>query len=324
MTQLQTRETVSAANTLALVVRSRELVADDCLALVLEKADGSALPSWQAGAHIDLALGNGLTRQYSLCGDPEDATQWRLGILREQAGRGGSAYLHDVVDEGCQLIAQGPRNHFPLVPADSYLFVAGGIGITPILPMIRAAEASQTPWRLLYGGRRQSSMAFVEELGRYGDRVQFRTQEEHGLLDLAGFLASGDSNATAYCCGPESLIAAMETTCGEAGVPLHVERFAARPIDDTTVDTAFEVECAESGVTLMVPAGSSILDVVREAGIDVLSSCSEGTCGTCEVDIVSGVPDHRDSVLTPEERKAGESMMICVSRCIGKRLVLDL
>ncbi len=324
MTQLQTSETVSTANTLVLVVRSRQLVADDCLSLVLEMADGTALPPWEAGAHIDLVLGNGLIRQYSLCGDSHDTTQWRLGILREQAGRGGSMYLHDVVDEGCQLIAQGPRNHFPLEPADSYLFVAGGIGITPILPMIKAAEAAQKPWKLLYGGRRRSSMAFVDELERYGDRVQFRTQEEHGLLDLAGFLASADRNATAYCCGPEGLIAAMEGACDAADIPLRVERFAARPNDDTVVDTEFEVECAESGVTLKVPAGSTILDVVREAGIDVLSSCSEGTCGTCEVDIVSGVPDHRDSVLTPEERKAGESMMICVSRCIGTRLVLDL
>lgn len=314
----------TAADPIDVVVRDVESIADDCIALVLERPGGGELPSWEPGAHIDLVMGGGLTRQYSLCGDPADTASWRIGVLREPNSRGGSIYLHDRVQAGSELIAQGPRNHFPLVCSSRYLFVAGGIGITPILTMVRAAEAAGSDWRLLYGGRRRESMAFVGELEKYGDRVLVRPEDEYGLLDLADFLDGAGSDTAVYCCGPEPLIAAMEQACESASLPLHVERFAPKPVVSTVVNEEFEVVCEASGITVTVPADSTIIAEVRKAGVEVLSSCSEGTCGTCETDIIEGVPDHRDSVLTPEDRKAGESMMICVSRCIGKRLVLDL
>ena len=324
MTQLLQRGTEHTAETIELTVRSVEQVADDCISLVFEEAGGGELPCWSPGAHIDLMLGHDLIRQYSLCGDPTDGSTWRVGVLREMVSRGGSSYLHDRVRVGSTLTARGPRNHFPLEPSARYLFIAGGIGITPILTMVRAADAAGAQWHLLYGGRRLSSMAFLDELAEYGDRVLLHPQDAYGLLDLASFLSDAEEGTAVYCCGPEALIAAVEKACAAESLPLHVERFAPKPLVDATPNEEFEVVCAESGITVTVPADSTILAEVRKAGIEVLSSCSEGTCGTCETDVLEGIPDHRDSVLTPEERKAGESMMICVSRCVGKHLVLDV
>lgn len=324
MTQLLQRDNEHAAETIELTVLAVEQVADECISLILENAGDGELPPWSPGAHIDVILGAGLVRQYSLCGDPSDGTSWRIGVLREPVSRGGSSYLHDRIRAGSTLTARGPRNHFPLESSAQYLFVAGGIGITPILTMARAAETAGAQWRLLYGGRRRSSMAFLAELENYGDHVLIRPEEVHGLLDLPGFLSEAGEGASVYCCGPEPLIAAVENACAAASLPLHVERFAPKPVIDATPNEEFEVVCAESGITVIVPPDSTILNEVRKAGIEVLSSCSEGTCGTCETDVLEGTAEHRDSVLTPEERKAGESMMICVSRCVGKRLVLGL
>ncbi|GHG87280.1 PDR/VanB family oxidoreductase [Amycolatopsis acidiphila] len=325
MPQEPSRPANGGADTVELLVRRVDRVGDDTIALVLADAAGRELPAWKPGAHIDLVLNETLTRQYSLCGDPDDRSAWRLGILREPKSRGGSEYLHDRVEPGSRLLARGPRNHFELRDSERYEFVAGGIGITPILPMIRQVAATGAEWRLLYGGRRRTSMAFLDELETYGDRVLVRPQDEFGLLDLTGFLADAPAGSAVYCCGPEPLIAATETVCAaRPALRLHVERFTPVALPDDASDTEFEVECAESGLTVSVPPGTSILQAVREAGIEVLSSCSEGTCGTCETDVLEGTPEHRDSVLTPEERKAGESMMICVSRCRGRRLVLDL
>ena len=324
MTQSLERDSGHKPETIELVVRNIERIAEDCIALMLEKSGGGPLPDWEPGAHIDLIIGDGLIRQYSLCGDPADTARWRVGVLREPKSRGGSRFLHDRVNVGSTLTAQGPRNHFPLVPSRQYLFVAGGIGITPILAMIKSAEAAGAQWRLLYGGRSRTSMAFVDELDEFGDRILIRPQDEFGLLDLDDFIVGADAGTAVYCCGPEPLIAAMEETCEAHSLPLHVERFAPKPIVDAPPNEEFEVVCKASGITLTIPADSTILAEVRKAGIEVLSSCSEGTCGTCETDILEGVPEHRDSVLTPEDRKTGESMMICVSRCIGTRLVLDL
>ena len=324
MPQLVHGEDETAVETLEVTVRETALIAEGCIGLVLQKSDGTELPEWAPGAHIDLILGDDLIRQYSLCGDPSDKLSWRLGILREPKSRGGSSYVHDQIRVGSTLRAGGPRNHFPLDPGERYLFVAGGIGITPILTMVHAADAAGAQWRLLYGGRSRTSMAFLDELEKFGDRVVIRPQDEYGLLDLAAFVGDADENTAVYCCGPEPLITAMENICAAESLPLHVERFAPKPITEAGPNEEFELVCAESGITLTVPANSTILAEVRKAGIEVLSSCSEGTCGTCEVDVLEGVPDHRDSVLTPEERKSGESMMICVSRCLGSRLVLDL
>ncbi|MFF3348417.1 PDR/VanB family oxidoreductase [Streptomyces sp. NPDC002779] len=304
-----------------LVVRKRELLAEGVLGLTLAHPLGRPLPQWAPGAHIDLLLGPGLERQYSLCGDPADRAAWRIAVLREPDGRGGSAFVHEWLGPGDTVRVRGPRQHFALRPASRYRFVAGGIGITPILPMLAAADAAGAEWTLLYGGRTRASMAFTDELRRYGDRVTLAPQDETGLLDLASVLDGLPDGTLVYCCGPGPLLDAVEERC-PAGV-LQVERF--RPKEQPAgQDTEFEVVLARSGRTVTVPPGVSVLDSVRAAGVEVLYSCAEGTCGTCETDVVDGTPDHRDSVLSDAERAAGETMLICVSRCRGKRLVLDL
>ncbi|MEU6305495.1 PDR/VanB family oxidoreductase [Streptomyces chartreusis] len=304
-----------------LVVERREFVADGVLALTLRHPLGDPLPAWEPGAHVDVVLGPDLERQYSLCGDPADRTAWRIAVLREPEGRGGSAHVHEQLGRGDKIRVRGPRNHFRLEPAPRYRFIAGGIGITPILPMLAAAEAAGAEWTLLYGGRSRRSMAFGGELEHYGDRVTVAPQDESGLLDLASALGDLPDGTLVYSCGPGPLLDAVEELC-PAGV-LHVERF--QPKEQLGgEEAAFEVELAQSGRTLTVAPGVSVLDTVRAAGVEVLYSCTEGTCGTCETDVLGGTPDHRDSVLTREERESGETMMICVSRCRGKRLVLDL
>jgi ferredoxin-NADP reductase len=304
-----------------LVVERRESAAEGVLALTLRHPLGEELPAWEPGAHVDVVLGPGLERQYSLCGDPADRDVWRIAVLREPAGRGGSAHVHEQLGQGDKVRVRGPRNHFALKPAPRYRFVAGGIGITPILPMLAEAEARGAEWTLLYGGRTRDSIAFTEELSRYGDRVTVAPQDETGLLDLASVLDDVPEGTLVYCCGPGPLLDAVEARC-PAGV-LHMERFTPKE-QESGANTEFEVELAQSGRTVTVPADVSVLDAVRGAGVEVLFSCTEGTCGTCETDVLEGEPDHRDSVLTTEEQEAGETMMICVSRCRGKRLVLDL
>jgi ferredoxin-NADP reductase len=306
---------------LELVVAAREFAAQGVLALTLRDPLGRELPDWEPGAHVDLLLGPGLERQYSLCGDPADRSAWRIAVLREPAGRGGSAHVHEQVGKGGKIRVRGPRNHFRQEPAPRYRFIAGGIGITPILPMLAAAEQAGADWTLLYGGRTRSSMAFTPELARYGDRVTLAPQDETGLLDLGPVLDDLPEGTLVYCCGPGPLLDAVEERC-PAGV-LRVERFQPKEQQPGT-DEAFEVVLARSGRTVPVPPGVSVLDAVRAAGVQVLYSCTEGTCGTCETDVLEGAPDHRDSVLTEEERSAGDTMMICVSRCRGARLVLDL
>ncbi|MFD2091046.1 cytochrome P450/oxidoreductase [Blastococcus deserti] len=306
-------------------VAAKQEVADGVVALTLREAGGRPLPVWEPGAHVDLVLEGAPTRQYSLCGDPADHSAYRLGILRDPDGRGGSLFVHDRLREGDTVRVRGPRNNFPLVASPRYLFIAGGIGITPVLAMIRAAEAAGADWELVYGGRRRASMAFLDELARYGDRVSVRPQDETGLLDLDALLGTPRPDTLVYCCGPEALLAAVEQRCvGWPRGALHVERFAPRPQAEPARADAFEVELARSELTLTVPPDRSILSVVEEAGVGVLSSCAEGTCGTCETAVLGGVPDHRDSVLSPEEREADDCMMICVSRARSDRLVLDL
>lgn len=307
-----------------LVVERRDLAAEGVLALTLRHPLGEELPAWEPGAHIDVVLGPDLERQYSLCGDPADRHSWRVAVLREPDGRGGSAHVHGQLEAGGKVRVRGPRNHFTLQPSPRYRFVAGGIGITPILPMLAEAEAAGAEWTLLYGGRTRNSMAFAEELSLYGDKVRVAPQDESGLLDLAAELGTPQPDTLVYCCGPGPLLDAVEERC-EAWPKgsLHVERFQPK-VQETGTDTEFEVVLERSGQTLTVPADVSVLDTVRSAGVEVLFSCTEGTCGTCETDVLEGTPDHRDSVLTDEEREAGETMLICVSRCRGKRLVLDL
>ncbi|MGY1814061.1 PDR/VanB family oxidoreductase [Blastococcus sp. SYSU D00820] len=306
-------------------VAGKQQVAEDVLTLELASPSGGRLRDWAPGAHVDLALPNGLTRQYSLCGDRFDPTVYRVGVLREAAGRGGSAYVHDELQVGDLVGVGGPRNNFPLVPSDSYLFVAGGIGITPLLPMLRQADLLGADWRLLYGGQRRASMAFLDELAGHGDRVQVVPQDEQGLLDLPAFLGPPREGVRIYSCGPAPLLAAMEAAC--AGWPpytLRTERFVAGELGAPARTTPFEVELARSGRTVTVPPERTVLEALGAAGVEVLSSCRQGTCGTCETTVLAGEPDHRDALLDDAGRAADDCMYVCVSRARSDRLVLDL
>ncbi|WP_053733634.1 PDR/VanB family oxidoreductase [Nocardia sp. NRRL S-836] len=307
-----------------LVLEKKDVIADGVVLLTLRHPDGDPLPAWTPGAHVDLVLADGLVRQYSLCGDPSDTATMTVAVLLEPGGRGGSRHVHDVLAAGQQVEVRGPRNHFELVEAKRYLFIAGGIGITPILPMVARVEAAGHDWRLVYGGRTRSSMAFRAELERLAG-TEIRPQDEDGLLDLAALLGEPEEGTAVYCCGPEALLTAVEQHC--AAWPegsLHVERFAPKTGVAPPSRQEFEVELAQTGTVLRVPAGRSVLDVVEQAGVSVLSSCREGTCGTCETIVLGGTPEHRDSVLTAAEQECGDAMMICVSRSRSPRLVLDL
>jgi len=319
---------MSAAVEHELELRIAEVVeaADGVRLLRLSDPSGAPLPTWSAGSHLDLHTGD-LVRQYSLCGEPDDSDRWSVAVLREPESRGGSSYVHDKLVEGDLVTVRGPRNHFPLVAATRYRFIAGGIGITPILPMLAAAEAAGVPWRLDYGGRTRASMAFAEELvARYGDRIRLHPQDEVGLLPLEAILAAPETGEMVYCCGPTPLLAAVEQACASwPDGALHVEHFSPKAVADAPSEV-FEVELSDTGVTLVVPPDRSILDVVREAGLDPLTSCEEGTCGTCETGVLAGSVDHRDSILTPAEQAADDVMYICVSRAAAgcPRLVLEL
>jgi ferredoxin-NADP reductase len=309
-----------------LVVASATPAADGVVELRLVADAGSALPPWTPGAHVDLVLGD-LVRQYSLCGDPTDQGSFTVAVLREKESRGGSAFVHEQLTEGSRVTVRGPRNHFPLVAAPRYRFVAGGIGITPLLPMIATAEASGADWSLTYGGRTRASMAFTDRLAPYGDRVTFFPMDEVGPLDLPAILGDPTPATKVYACGPEGLLRAVEELCSGhwPDGALHLERFAAKPSDSPTGgERAFELVLAGSGVTLQVPPDRSVFDVIQDAGISVLGSCHEGICGTCEQAVLEGDVDHRDSVLNESEQAANDAMMICVSRCRSDRLVLDL
>jgi len=299
-----------------LVVRDVAPVAEGVVALSLA---GPGLPAWTPGSHIDLVLGDGLVRQYSLCGRTGDPDRWRIAVLETPDSRGGSRAVHRLT-AGRTVRVRGPRNHFPIVASRRYLFLAGGIGITPLLPMIHEVSAAGADWELHYGGRTLTSMAFTDELP--GDRVHLVPEDTHGRLDLEAILGTPRPDTLVYACGPEGMLAAVERRCAAwpAG-SLHLERFTA---DVDRTGEPFEVVLERSGRTLVVEPGTSIFETVRAAGVSVLGSCLEGICGTCETEVLDGEVDHRDSVLDDDERASNEVMMICVSRCRGPRLTLAL
>lgn len=312
---------------LRLRVRQLSWEADGVVSVTLERPDGGDLPPWRPGAHVDLRLSGGITRQYSLCGRLADTKTWRIAVLREPNGRGGSAAVHEKLRPGDVVEVLGPRNNFQLVDSPQYLFIAGGIGITPLLPMIEAAEAAGAQWQLTYGGRSRVSMAFRDVLTSFGDRVQMRPQDEHGRLDLTTLLGTPRPGTQVYCCGPESLLTAVEQAC--AGWPkgsLNVERFAPKPqpLSPAGDELGFDVVLERSHRTVHVPPGMAILEALEADGIEPPNSCREGICGTCETKVIQGIPDHRDSLLSDDERAANSTMMICVGRAHCDRLVLDL
>ncbi|WP_406460508.1 PDR/VanB family oxidoreductase [Streptomyces sp. NBC_01622] len=293
---------------LRLRVAARETVAEGVVQLRLEGRD---LPGWEPGAHIDLVLPSGLVRQYSLCGDPADTSSYTVATRLVEDGRGGSREVHEQVRVGAELEVRGPRNRFPLVEAPGYVFVAGGIGITPVLSMLRALPEGVN-WRLLYAGRTRESMPFLAEIEGFGaDRVTVVA----GLPDLDGELADVPEGTVVYCCGPEGLMTAV----AERFPDVRLERFTPRA---SAKGEAFELELRRSGRTLTVPADSTVLAAVRAELPNTLYSCEQGFCGTCQQRVLEGEVEHRDELLTDAER--ADSMLICVSRARSVRLVLDL
>jgi ferredoxin-NADP reductase len=227
---------------------------------------------------------------------------------------------------GDVLSVRGPRNNFPLVEAAGYAFIAGGIGVTPLLPMIAEAERRGAPWTLVYGGRTRASMAFADELlSEHPAKVRILPHDQVGLLPLPRFAEEYAEGTAVYCCGPEGLIEAAEHTFGGcARHALHVERFSARPNEHPAPTDAFEVELRRTGSVVRVSADETILQAVLEAGVHAPQSCTEGICGTCEVAVLGGTPEHRDSLLSDDERAANQTMFICVSRSLTTRLAIDL
>lgn len=314
------------------VVAAHTRVAEDVVRLELVAQNGRDLPPWEPGSHIDLLLagapGAPVERQYSLCGDPADRSRYAVAVLRETDGRGGSAAVHTDLSVGAAVRIRGPRNHFVYEPPAGapVVFVAGGIGITPFLSMARTATAAGTDFTLVYAGRSRRRMAFVDSLTEtYGDRVRTHVSDEQTRLDVAVTLAATTPDAHVYACGPTGLITAVEAAwSGRPTAQLHVEHFEPLEFGPPVWQDTFEVELALTGVTVEVPLERSVLDVVEEQGVLVVSSCRKGTCGTCETPVLEGEIEHRDSVLTPDEQEAADTMMICVSRAAGPLLVLDL
>ena len=307
------------------VVTGRDTSTEGVVILELAAHGDTPLPEWTPGAHVDVLQPSGLIRQYSLCGQP-GSDSWRLGVLREADARGGSKWMCDSLQIGQNVRLAGPRTHFhfdaePDVPV---IFLAAGIGITPLIPMASAAAAAHLDYQLHYSGH-DGRMAFLPELAAaHGERLVTHVSERDDRIDFATVFAAATPGTHVYCCGPARFIDEAEEAAASARLDFHTERFEAETMTAPLWPEPFEVELAMSGLTVTVPPDRSILDVVEENGVFVLSSCHEGTCGTCETPVLEGELDHRDSILTPQERARGDVMFICVSRAACPRLVLDL
>lgn len=312
------------------VVERIDPVADNVVRLRLVAPDGKVLPRWAPGAHIDVECGHtGISRQYSLCGDPADAGAFEIAVLREVDSRGGSAWVHDVLRAGDRLRIRGPRNHFRLDEGcRKAIFIAGGIGVTPVSAMARRARDLGIDYTFHYCGRSRASMALREELAAlHGNRLHVHAGDEGQRADFAALLGTPDPQTQIYACGPARMIAALEDHC--AAWPedaLRVEHFvSALGTLDPSREQPFTVELKDSGLTVEVPAHQTLLTALRCANIDVQSDCEEGLCGSCEVRVLAGQIDHRDVVLTRGEREANSRMMACCSRAVGGgKLVLEL
>ncbi|MHA3020533.1 PDR/VanB family oxidoreductase [Mycobacterium sp. BMJ-28] len=320
----------AAVNRTTMRICDRQTVAADgqVVALTLAPLHDAPLPRWNPGAHIDVHLPSGLTRQYSLTGDPQRRHEYRIAVRHSPEGGGGSIEVHGLT-VGHVVEVSDPRNAFmmPLPGSASRAarlhFIAGGIGITPILPMVRLAECQGTPWTLRYTGRHHDALAFLDELAPYGDKVRIRTDDEHGLPGAETLLDGVDPATAVYVCGPPALIdAVLRAIPVDSGIEVHSERFSAAPVVD---GQPFELQLARSGTVMDVGADQSTLAALRNAVPAVAYSCQQGYCGTCVQRVLSGEVDHRDNLLTDEQRELGQ-MLVCVSRAKAAhgRLVLDV
>ncbi len=310
---------VPVGRTHTAVVTKRERLSPDVVALTFADPDGGLLPSWTPGSHIDVQLPSGRRRQYSLCGPPGRRTDYRIAVRRIADGGGGSVEMHEAFDAGDTLVFEGPRNAFYLGGHErDVLFVIGGIGVTPMLPMMRAAQQRGMDWRAVYAGRSREYMPLLDEvLSLDTDRVTVWADDERGRLATADDLLGGATPTTAvYVCGPTGMLEAVRIARDEhANAPLHYERFSPPPVVD---GIPFELELARSGRVLDVPAHRSALDVMLDTDPTTAHSCRQGFCGTCKVAVLGGQVDRRGR--TAESRN---EMLVCVSRATGGRVVID-
>ncbi|CAN5377338.1 hypothetical protein BH09ACT4_BH09ACT4_22490 [soil metagenome] len=306
--------------TRSLVVSALRHETDDVIELELRDPDGADLPEWLPGAHIDLWAVPQRGGQYSLLGDPDERSVWRIGVLREPESRGVSRTVHEVLKSGDAVPVGGPRNNFPIVEADDYLFLVGGIGITPVIPMIAAVKKSGRPWSL-HWATRATSGPFESLVTGSAEVHRYHSGSER--LDLRKILSSTAPGTAVYCCGPERMLDAVTELGAEFGLDIHLERFSGVEAVREG-DRPFELELASTGERLTVPADRTALSVLQDRGIEILTACGEGNCGSCETRVLSGAVEHRDVLLTPAQRAAGDRMMVCVSRAVGDRVVIDL
>lgn len=311
-------------------VARREVAADGVAAFELQRAGGAALPPFAAGAHIDVELPNGLVRQYSLCNRPGDTACYRIGVLLEPQGRGGSRCAHEALHEGSALRISAPKNHFPLVPARHSLLLAGGIGVTPLLAMAEALTAAGASFEMHYCTRSRARTAFAERIAAapYAPRVAFHHDDdaEAQKFDARAVLAAPAADTHLYVCGPKGYmdhVLGTARTLGWAEANLHWEYFAGAPVDHSA-DDAFEIELASSGRVIAVPAGQTVIAALAAQGVEVPVSCEQGVCGTCILKVVGGLPDHRDMYFSDAERAANDQFTPCCSRAKTPRLVVEL
>lgn len=318
----------SAAQTLMVQVADVRAEARDVMTLELRAIGGGELSPFEPGSHLDLHLPNGLIRQYSLTNDWRERDRYVIGVGRAADSRGGSSYIHGSIRVGAQLKISTPRNNFPLdADATSFLFIAGGIGATPIVAMVRWCVANQKPWRLFYAARSRQRAAFYEELCALGgDRVEFHFDDERGqIFDAAQAISSWTEGQHIYCCGPDPLMNTVkDLTAGFPSGSVRFEWFTAPQSGEPQESNSFTVRLERSGAEFEVPEQKSILEVLEENGFEIPFSCREGLCGTCVTNVCSGEPDHRDYVLSDEERASGKMMTICCSRSKSPLLTLDL
>lgn len=310
-------------------VKHKEQAAEGIAAFTLVPAEGGDLPPFEAGAHVDVELPNGLVRQYSLCGSPSNTASYELGILLEEEGRGGSRSAHEDVQEGAALRISEPRNLFPLEPSGRSILLAGGIGVTPILAMAEALSAAGREFEFHYCCRSPKRAAFLERITKspYADKVfvHYDDGDDAQKLNAKDILGMPDPDTHVYFCGPEGFIDFVLKTTGELGwqdANVHLERFDAVPMIEEG-DGSFEVEIASSGKTIQVAADQTVLDALVNAGVDVPVSCEQGICGTCIMKVLEGEPDHRDMFFTDEEHAANDQFTPCCSRAKTSRLVID-
>jgi vanillate O-demethylase ferredoxin subunit len=316
---------------LNVVVVGKTAEAQDICLLDLAAADGSALPAFSAGSHVDVHLPGGLVRQYSLCNDPAEPHRYQLGVLRDAASRGGSAAVHDALQVGQALRISAPKNHFGLAAgAHRHLLLAGGIGITPLLCMAERLARIGADFALHHCTRTAARTPFMPRLRASGfaDRVHWHFDDGDAAqkIDLQALLGRPQDGTHVYVCGPQGFMDAVLGTARSAGWPgaqLHSEAFGAAPVQHDR-DAAFEVQLASSGRVVQVAAGQTVLRALADAGVEVMSSCEQGVCGTCLTRVISGTPDHRDQYLLPGEQAAGDQFLPCCSRAKSPRLVLDL